>query len=186
VAAVRRLPLHQHGHSPQQLSPAQHPGFCSQNLHGCTIFSKTGSDEEVPIAAANILKTAIITLFGLFEYIYMPFGLRNSAQAFQRLMDNLFRGLDFCFTYMDDNLVASRNPEEHLLHLRQIFGILAANGLTLNAKKCKFAVPQLDFLGDHVSAAGLAPLAAHTEAIQSFPPPTDLKSLQRFLGMVNF
>jgi hypothetical protein len=101
-------------------------------------------------------------------------------------MYDLFCGLDFRFTYMDDNLVVSRNPEDYLLHLQQIFTILVANGLMLNIKKCEFAVPQLDFLGHLVSAVGLAPLASHTEAIQSFPPPTDLKSLQHFLGMVNF
>ena len=112
---------------------------------------------QVSVAAADIPKMAIIMPFGLFEYLYMPFGLRNSAQTFQRLMDDLFHGLDFRFTYIDDNLIASHNPEEHLLHLWQIFSILAANGLTLNLKKCEFAVPQLDFLGHRVLAAGLAP-----------------------------
>jgi hypothetical protein len=101
-------------------------------------------------------------------------------------MDDIFRGLGFRFTYMDDNLIASCNITDHLLHLQQVFWILADNGLTLNLSKCEFAVPSLDFLGDRVSSISLTPLAVRCEAIQPFPPLTDLKSLQRFLGMVNF
>jgi len=96
----------------------------SANLSGCTVFSTIDlvkGYHQVPMATADVEKTAIITPFGLFEYIKMPFGLRNSAQTFQRLMDHLFRLLGFAFTYIDDILVASRSAAEHQLHLRQIF-----------------------------------------------------------------
>ena len=58
---------------------------------------------------ADVKKTAIITPFGLFEYLRMPFGMKNSAQAFQRLMIQVFRDLPFVFIYLDDILVASRD-----------------------------------------------------------------------------
>ena len=51
----------------------------------------------------------------------MPFGLKNAAQTFQRLMDTVLQGLDFTFGYIDDILVASRNMTEHRKHLRQLF-----------------------------------------------------------------
>ena len=57
--------------------------------------------------------SAIITLFKLYEFLRMPFGLKNSAQAFQHLMDTVCRGLDFAFVYIDDILVASNNIETH-------------------------------------------------------------------------
>ena len=68
----------------------------------------------------DIKKTAIITPFGLFEYLRMPFGMKNSAQAFQRLMDQIFKDLLCAFVYLDDILVASRNEEEHRQHLREV------------------------------------------------------------------
>ena len=58
----------------------------------------------------------------------MPFGLRNAAHAFQRLMDATFRNIPFVFTY-NDLLVASENEAEHLEHLRILFERLQQNGL---------------------------------------------------------
>ncbi|OBQ34264.1 MAG: hypothetical protein AN484_26765, partial [Aphanizomenon flos-aquae WA102] len=161
----------------------------SGKLAGCKVFScidLVKGYHQVPMADADIAKTAIATPFGLFEYVYMPFGLKNAAQTFQRLMDRLFRQLPFVFTYLDDNLIASASDEEHMEHLEQFFEILADNGLQLNPAKCVFAAPSLTFLGHKVDAAGVSPLDRHVADILSFPPPSDLKGLQRFLGMVNF
>ena len=57
----------------------------------------------------SLVNPAIITPFGFFEFVRMPFGLCNSAQSFQRLMDRVCRGLDFVFVYLDDILIGSRN-----------------------------------------------------------------------------
>jgi hypothetical protein len=50
----------------------------------------------------------------------MSSGLRNAAQTFQRFMDDILRGLDFCFTYFNDIFVFSRSLEEHEQHLRAL------------------------------------------------------------------
>jgi hypothetical protein len=117
-------------------------------------------------------KTAITTPFGLYEFVRMPFGLRNAAQSFQRFMDQVLRGLDFCFDYVDDLLVASSSPEEHVRHLRLIFERLAAYGLTINPSKCVWGVPSLDFLGHRVSSKGIEPLEEKVQAVRTFPQPT--------------
>jgi hypothetical protein len=136
---------------------------------------------QIPMAAEDIEKTAIII---------NPFGLSicltNAAQSFQRLMDKLFRHLPFVFPYLDDHLIASCTLEEHLLHLQQFFQVLHENGLTINPDKCVFVVPSLKFLGHMVDEAGITPLPKHVAAVQDCPPPTDIKQLQRFLGLINF
>jgi len=123
-------------------------------LHGKNIFSKINLVKayyQVPVAKEDIHKTAVITSFDLFEFLVMPFGLRNAAQIFQRLMNNILRGLDFCFCYLDDILIASDNEEEHLKHLRIIFERLQNNGLTINISKYLFGVLEIPFLDYLVS-----------------------------------
>jgi hypothetical protein len=116
----------------------------------------------------------------------MAFGLRNAAQALQRLKDNILMGLDYVFSFLDDDGVFSKSREQHWTHLHTFFAILAANGLAINLEKCVFAVSELDFLGHCISAAGVAPLWDNVQVILDFPKPADCKALQRFLGMMNF
>ncbi len=152
----------------------------SSNLDVCTVFSKVDlvkGYHQVPMAEAAIPKTAICMPFGLFEYLFMPFGLKNAAQTFQRLTDHLFRHLPFVFVYLDDILIASRNITEHMVNLRQVLTILRENGLQINPAKCIFAAASLSFLGHNVDSTGISPLKRHVQALMDFPPPSDLKQL---------
>lgn len=71
---------------------------------------------QVPMHENDVEKTAITTMFGLFEYVRMPFGLRNAGQTFQRMIDQVLRGLDFVFANVDDIVIASSNLAEHRNH----------------------------------------------------------------------
>ncbi len=113
-------------------------------MHGCHVFSKIDlvkGYHQIPVAAADIPKTAIITPFGLFEYLLMPFGLSNTAQTFQHMMDRTIDGLEGVFAYMDDSRVSSPDRQTHLLHLEVVFNALATNGLAINLEKCFFCSP---------------------------------------------
>ena len=108
----------------------------------------------------------------------MAFGLRNAAQALQRLKDNILMGLDYVFSFLDDDGVFSKSREQHWTHLRTLFAILAANSLALNLEKCVFAASKLDFLGHRISAATVAPLRDNVQVIFDF---SKLKLCKDFL-----
>ena len=138
------------------------------------------------MSEADICKTAIVTPFGLFEFLYMPFGLKNAAQTFQRVMDRIFIGLPFVFIYLDDVLVVSWNRKLHTKHLQVVLELLVQIGLVLNLDKCSFVENEIEYLGHKITANGIVPLHRHVDALLLQPHPQDVRGLQRFLGMINF
>ena len=83
------------------------------SLAGCTVFSTvdlTKAYYQVPVAEDSIAKTAVITPFGSWEFLVLPFGVCNAVPTFQRLVDTVLAGLPFVFAYLDDLLIFSRNP----------------------------------------------------------------------------
>jgi hypothetical protein len=116
----------------------------------------------------------------------MSFGLRNAAQTLQRFMDEVLRGLDFCFGYLDDIFIFSRTVEEHEQHRRTLFDRLHGHGILVNPAKCVFSAPQVTFLGYKVSSEGSRPLEERVTNLRDCPPPKTASQLRRFLGMLNF
>ena len=161
----------------------------TSSLAGRTVFSKLDLKKgyhQIPVHAADVPKTAIITPFGLYEFVRMPFGLRNAGMTFQRFMDQVLAGLDHSSAYLDDILVASPDERQHLRDLEDVLSRLSVNGLVLNRGKCEFMRREVDYLGHRVSAEGVAPLKTGVQAILDYPRPTTIKELQGLLGMINF
>ena len=122
----------------------------------------------------------------LWEWCVVPFGLKNAPSYFQRQMDKVLAGLPFARCYIDDILIWSSNLKEHLMHLSAVFARLKDAHLKVHPGKCQFAVDSIDFLGHHVSAAGLSPQAEKVAAVRDLAAPTDISSLRSALGLFSY
>ncbi|GBM72258.1 Transposon Ty3-I Gag-Pol polyprotein [Araneus ventricosus] len=126
---------------------------------------------QIPDAAADVPKTAVINPFGLFEFLFMPFGLCNSAQTIQRFMNEIVGDLDYCFVYLEDILIVPTDESEHLKHLEEIFRRFQKYGLVVKTEKCVFGQLSVKFLGYLISEKGIEPLPDRVKAVDEFQQP---------------
>ena len=123
---------------------------------------------------------------GAFVFKRLPFGLKNGPSSWGKLLDSCLSGIENVYSYLDDLLVYSEDEESHMKTLEEIFRRLDKFGLSLALEKCDFGKENVEYLGYHVSTAGLRPLKPKIEAIQKIPPPTTQKELLQFLGALNY
>ncbi|KAJ1704193.1 hypothetical protein LUZ63_003972 [Rhynchospora breviuscula] len=111
-------------------------------------FDLKSGFHQVAIDPESIEWTAFVVPNGLYEWLVMPFGLKNAPAIFQRKMDDCFRGTEsFIAVYIDDILVFSENEEQHARHLEAMLSICEKWGLVLSPTKMKIAVQEIEFLG---------------------------------------
>ncbi len=132
--------------------------------------------------------TAFITSSGLYEFTVMPFGLCGSPGTFQRMMNYVLKDHigKFVLVYMDDIIIYSKSPEEHMKHIRIIFEELRKYSLKIKLKKCEWCMEELPFLGHVVGKDGIKTDPKKIEKIKNLPYPTNLKELRSFMGLIGY
>ena len=139
-------------------------------------------DDSVPLTAFTVGP------LGLYECVRMPFGLTNAPATFQRLMESCLGELhlNWCIIYLDDIIIHSRTPEEHLVRLEGVFSRLRAAGLKLKPKKCAFFKDRITYLGHIVLKEGIEVNPSKITAIQKWPRPKTVTDVRSFLGFTNY
>ncbi|GKV15581.1 hypothetical protein SLEP1_g26361 [Rubroshorea leprosula] len=130
---------------------------------------------QIFIAEEDIPKTAFRCpgAIGTYEWVVMPFGLKNAGATYQRATNAIFHDMigRFMEIYIDDVVVKSNEDEEHLEHLKLAFERMRKHGLKMNPLKCAFGVSAGNFLGYLVHERGLEVDQNKARAVIEAQPP---------------
>ena len=164
----------------------------SQNL----VFSTLDLDQgfhQLVLDEKSRPFTTFTTALGNYSFNRVPMGLKTSPFMFIRTMNRILHApnddLDLfkhVNVYIDDILVTSSGPEQHLEHLKALFEKFRAVGLQLSPRKCIFGRKKIKFLGMILTQQGIAPDPDKVKGIKEAPRPNNLKMLRRFLGATNW
>ncbi len=123
---------------------------------------------------------------GQFEWKVVSMGLASAPSAFQRLVQQVMKGISKVVVYIDDLIIHSKMHEDHLRTLDAVFTRLASHDLRVNLKKCVFGSIETSYLGFRLSKEGIFPGSDKLKAVKDAQPPENVKQICQFLGLCNF
>jgi hypothetical protein len=143
---------------------------------------------QVEMDPQDIPKTGFNVEQGHFEFLRMPMGLKNSPSSFQRVMDNVLRGLqnEICLVYLDDIIVFSTSLQEHMVNLEKVFQRLRESNFKIQMDKSEFLKLETAYLGHVISNDGIKPNPDKIAAIIKYPIPKTSKQIKQFLGLLGY
>ena len=112
---------------------------------------------HIALDEETIKKTAFVPPLGKYEYLKVPFGLAQAPAYFQNLMNKVLQGLNFTLAYLDDIIIFSETPEQHLKHIQIVLTRLKQAKLSLKKSKCSFFKKELHYLGHLLATDGIKP-----------------------------
>ena len=151
-----------------------------------TTFDLCTGYHHIPLDKSSIPKTAFNSPFRKYEYVKVPFRLAQAPAYFQELMTGILKDFPFAIAYLDDIIIFSKTPQEHLSHICKVFEKLKAANLSMKKSKCSFFSKEIQYLGHILSTTDIQPLPSKTHAIQHMNPPTTPKQVRAFLGLVGY
>ncbi|KAI5335376.1 hypothetical protein L3X38_025509 [Prunus dulcis] len=145
---------------------------------------------QIMVAEEYIHKTTFMCPghIGAFEYIVMPFGLKNAGATYQRAINSVFHDMigHSLEVYIDDVVIQSPEEGDHVSNLKKAFLRMRQHKLKMNPKKCVFGVQAENFLGFLVHQRGMEIDKNKAKSIIEALSPRNKKELQSLLGKINF
>ncbi|KAI7954398.1 hypothetical protein MJO28_004798 [Puccinia striiformis f. sp. tritici] len=144
---------------------------------------------QIPIHPESRKFMRIICHLGIYEYLRMPFGIKNAPSHFQRMMDSVFGSFirqGWMMVYIDDILIYSDDWDTHVQKIKTVLSTATATGLKMSIKKCNFGYGELKALGHIVSGLSLAIDQNKVAAVLLKPMPQTITEMQSFLGFCSY
>ena len=116
-------------------------------------YSKTDLSKEywqIPVAEEDIEKTALVTPDGTYDFLRMPFEMKNAGATLVHGMRKILAGMSNVDGYIDDLIIHTNDWQAHLQVLEKLLRRLRKAGLTAKPSKCVFGAESVEFLGHHI------------------------------------
>lgn len=153
------------------------------------VMDLTSGYHQAPLSVNSRKFTAFICFLGILEWLRVPMGLKGAPSYFQRVLATIvLSGLMYviCELYIDDVLVFGNTEQEFIANLRKVFERFRKHNLTLNPKKCKYGISQVEYVGHVIDERGVTFSDEKRKKVLDFPLPTHMKQLKKFLGLANY
>lgn len=158
-------------------------------LHGAAYFSVLDANSGFWVVQLDDESADLCTFatpFGRYQFLRLPFGINCASEVFHSKMRQLLEDLDGVDNFIDDIIVWGKTRSEHDERLGMLLERARTINLKFNKAKCRIGLKEVTYLGHIFDANGMRPDDNKVRAIKEMPPPNDRKSLERFLGAVNY
>ncbi len=158
-------------------------------FHSSKIFSSLDLKQgyhQIPLSPNSIKFTSFLIANEQYEFLRLPFGLKNAPMEFQRAINILFGDLKFFQAYLDDIIIFSSSINEHSQHVKIVFEIIKKNKISVNFAKSKFFVEEIPYLGHLITSQSVKPDPKRLKQYEEIKTPTCLKDVQSLLGLINW
>lgn len=171
--------------------PIRDVNLTLQSLGKAKIFSVIDLESgfhQILIKKTNREKTSFSVNGAKYEFIRMPFGLKNAPSVFQRCVDDILREYigKFAYVYVDDIIIFSNSPEEHIDHIRTIINSLHTANMKISSTKSHFFKKSVEYLGHIIQHGKITVDPEKIKTIKNYPVPKTLWDLRSFLGLAGY
>ena len=152
------------------------------------VINLTAGNHQAPLYPRRLF-TAFLCFCGLYQFTWLPFGPKRAPSYFwEQMITKVLQGLLYvsCEIYLDNCIVYALSEGQFLIRLKEVSQRFRERGLLLNAKKCKFGLPQLEYVGRVISKEGLSMSKVKIQSVLKFEKPRNLRTLRSLLGLANY
>ena len=144
---------------------------------------------QVPLDQRSKALTAFTTWVGTFQWNRLPMGIKGAPPYFQYVMaTQVLSGLnhEICELYIDDICAFASTEDEFIENLRKIFQRCRDYNIKLNPRKCRFGMPEVEYVGHTINETGLHFTRSKLDSVLGFELPKYGKQLKSFVGFCNY
>lgn len=131
----------------------------SSTLAECKVFSTLDADRafhQIRLSEKSSNYLVMITPFGRFRFLRMPFGISSATEVFQECFENIFADIEGVDIYIDDIRIKGKNESEHNARLKKVVERAQEYNITFKKEKCNFLCNKIKYMGHYFSDKGIS------------------------------